>query len=558
MLSNLYIENIAVIEKASIDFTPGFNVLTGETGAGKSIIIDAINAIIGNRVQRDLIRTGTDAAFISAEFNNLSPQTIGFLKTYDIELEDDTLLVQREININGKGKCKINGRPTAVSVLRDIGVHLINIHGQHESYALMSPEQHITYIDKLGNLESELQNYQTAYKAYQKLKNELKKATMDETERERKMDLLRYQIEELEDAELQVGEYEELLEQRRILQNSEKINYALQEAKDALNGTDDSDGALQFLDTTLNALENISSLVSDVEKLQERLQNTLYEIQDCYEEINDLSSSVEDDEESLNDIEARLDLLRTLGRKYGNTVPKMLEFLEKAHQNLQYLEQYGENRQQLEENCDKAYKTACALAKTLSEHRKQISLEFSSAVKNELTFLDMPRVELVISQKPCVLNEYGCDDIELLISTNPGEPPKPIAKIASGGELSRIMLAIKNVLADKDDMNTLIFDEVDTGISGNAAQKVGLKLHSVSESRQVLCVTHLASIASMADTHFKIVKEVYDERTFTQVVPLDYESRRNEIARMISGADLTEAALNYADDMLHRFSSISE
>lgn len=557
MLSNLYIENIAVIEKASIDFTLGFNVLTGETGAGKSIVIDAINAIIGNRVQRDLIRTGAEFAFISAEFNDLSPQTLEVLKSYDIELEDDTLLIQREINTNGKGKCRINGRPTTVSVLRDIGIHLINIHGQHESYTLMSPEQHITYIDKLGDLENELQTYQTAYKAYQKMNNELRKATMDETERERKMDLLRYQIQELEDAELQVDEYEELIEQRRILQNSEKISYALEEAKDALNGTDDSDGALQFLDTTLNALEHISSLVSDAEKLHERLQNTIYEIQDCYEEISDLSSSVEEDEDSLNDIEARLDLLRTLGRKYGNTVPEMLEFLEKAHKDLQYLEQYGENRQQLQEDCDKAYRTACALARTLSEHRKQVGIEFSSAVKNELTFLDMPRVELVISQKPCALNEYGCDNIELLISTNPGEPPKPIAKIASGGELSRIMLAIKNVLADKDDMNTLIFDEVDTGISGNAAQKVGLKLHSVSKSRQVLCVTHLASIASMADTHFKIVKEVHDNRTFTRVLSLNYENRRNEIARMISGTDLTEAALNYAEDMLHRFSKKS-
>lgn len=553
MLSNLYIENIAVIEKASIDFTIGFNVLTGETGAGKSIVIDAINAIIGNRVQRDLIRTGADSAFISAEFSELSPQTVEILKEYDIELEDDTLLVQREINANGKGKCRINGRPAAVSVLRDIGVHLINIHGQHESYSLMSPEQHITYIDKLGNLEIELQTYQTAYKAYQKMCAELKKATMDETERERKMDLLRYQIEELENAELQVGEYEELIEQRKILQNSEKINYALQEAKDALNGSDDSDGALQFLGTALNALEHISSLVSDAEKLHDRLQNSIYEIQDCYEEINDLSSSVEADEDSLNNIEARLDLLRTLGRKYGSTIPEMLEFLEKAHKELQYLEQYGENREQLQEDCDKAYKTASTLAKALSKHREQISQEFSSSVQKELIFLDMPRVELVISQKQCTLNEYGCDDMELLISTNPGEPPKPIAKIASGGELSRIMLAIKNVLADKDDMNTLIFDEVDTGISGNAAQKVGMKLHSVSESRQVLCVTHLASIASMADTHFKIVKEVHDNRTYTQVKPLDYASRRNEIARMISGADLTDAALNYADDMLHRF-----
>lgn len=553
MLSNLYIENVAVIEKASIDFTQGFNILTGETGAGKSIIIDSINAIIGNRILKDLIRTGAETAFISAEFTDLSPSAVEALKQADIELDDDILLIQRKININGKSKCRINGRPASVGVLREIGVHLINIHGQHEGYALMSPESHITYIDKLGQLEDEVDSYRTVYKQYQSLCAKLRKATMDETERERKMDLLRYQIDEIEAADLQTGEYEELIEQKRVLQNSEKISYVLEEAKGYLNGSDESDGALQLLDLLSAALNRIASLLPDTEHIQERLQNASYEIRDCYEEISDLSNTIYEDEDSLNDIEARLDLIHTLSRKYGNTIPEILQYLERSKSELQYLEQYGENRQKLQDDCDEAHKQSCKLAQILSEKRKKVGLDFALSVKKELTFLDMPNVELVVSQKSGALNDFGCDNIELLISANPGEPPKPIAKIASGGELSRIMLAIKNVLADKDDINTLIFDEVDTGISGNAAQKVGLKLHAVSENQQVLCVTHLASIAAMANSHFKIIKEVHDGRTFTQVLPLNHEARRDEIARMISGAELTDAALNYAEDMLSRF-----
>lgn len=553
MLSNLYIENVAVIEKASIDFTQGFNVLTGETGAGKSIIIDSINAIIGNRILRDLIRTGAETAFISAEFTDLPPSAVEALKQEDIELDDGTLLIQREINMNGKSKCRINGRPFPVSILRNIGTHLINIHGQHEGYALMSPESHITYIDRLGQLENDVNNYRSVYKQYQSLSSKLHKATMDETERERKMDLLRYQIDEIEAADLQAGEYEELIEQKRILQNSEKISYVLEEAKGYLNGSDETDGALQLLDLLSSSLNRIVSLLPDTEHIQERLQNASYEIQDCYEELSDLSNTVYEDEDSLNDIESRLDLIHTLSRKYGNTIPEIIQYLEQSKVELQYLEQYGENRQKLQNDCEEAYKQSCKLAQVLSEKRKKVGLDFALSVKRELTFLDMPNIELTVSQTNGSLNDFGCDNIELLISANPGEPPKPIAKIASGGELSRIMLAIKNVLADKDDIDTLIFDEVDTGISGNAAQKVGLKLHAVSEKQQVLCVTHLASIAAMANSHFKIVKEVRDGRTFTKILPLNHEARRNEIARMISGAELTDAALNYAEDMLRRF-----
>lgn len=550
MLSNLYIENIAVIEKTSIDFKKGLNVMTGETGAGKSIVIDSINAVLGNRTSKELIRTGASSAFVSAEFTNLSEKAIAVIDEAGFELEDGELLIQREISTTGKNKCRINGRPATVSTLKEIGVQLINIHGQHESYELMSPELHISYIDKLAGLESEIEAYQEVYKKYKKLSAELKKATVYESERERKIDLLKYQIDELEDADLRDGEYEELNEQKAVLQNSEKIIEAIMSSRALMNGDEESSGVLENLQEINSQLSDISEYMSEVEPINSRIESAIYELEDCLSELTGLTDLVDTDGGSLDSIEERLDLIYTLGKKYGSTIKEMLDFLDKAKKELNALVMYDENREALIKECDKAYKEAEKLAKALSEKRRATSSEFADKVCEEMAFLDMPNVKLVVVQEKCELNSLGCDNIEFLISTNPGEPPKPISKIASGGELSRMMLAVKNVLSDKDDIDTLIFDEVDTGISGSAAQKVGLKLREVSKSRQVLCVTHLAQIAAMGNSHFKISKSVRDEKTFTKVEELDHEGRKQELARIIGGTEMTKASLDYAEEML--------
>lgn len=550
MLSNLYIENIAVIEKTSIDFKKGLNVMTGETGAGKSIVIDSINAVLGNRTSKELIRTGASSAFVSAEFTNLSEKALAVIDEAGFELEDGELLIQREISTTGKNKCRINGRPATVSTLKEIGVQLINIHGQHESYELMSPELHISYIDKLAGLESEIEAYQEVYKKYKKLSAELKKATVDESERERKIDLLKYQIDELEDADLRDGEYEELNEQKAVLQNSEKIIEAIMSSRALMNGDEESSGVLENLQEINSQLSDISEYMSEVEPINSRIESAIYELEDCLSELTGLIDLVDTDGGSLDSIEERLDLIYTLGKKYGSTIKEMLDFLDKAKKELNALVMYDENREALIKECDKAYKEAEKLAKALSEKRRATSSEFADKVCEEMAFLDMPNVKLVVVQEKCELNSFGCDNIEFLISTNPGEPPKPISKIASGGELSRMMLAVKNVLSDKDDIDTLIFDEVDTGISGSAAQKVGLKLREVSKSRQVLCVTHLAQIAAMGNSHFKISKRVRDEKTFTKVEELDHEGRKQELARIIGGTEMTKASLDYAEEML--------
>ena len=466
MLKNLYIENIAVIEKTNIDFTDGLNILTGETGAGKSIVIDAINAILGNRTSRDLIRNGAENAFVSAEFDELSEGTLAALDELGFQTEEDgSLLVQRELSLSGKGKCRIGGRPTTVGVLKELGEKLIDIHGQHASYELMSPELHISYIDKLADDGVLLEAYRSKYSEYKKLKNELNKATVDEGERARKTDLLRYQINELEMADFYVGEYEELKERQQVIENREKIAAAMGEAHEYLSGGEESDGAIRYLELACDSLTEISDCLPELEDTIRRLQSAVYELEDCRDELTGIYDDADSESESLEEIEDRLDLIYTLGKKYGTTIEEMLDFLDKAKAELEYLESYDENREELKERCKAARKEAEKIALELSEKRRKASVEFASSVKEEMTYLDMPGVELVIRQDPCELGPDGMDDIEILITTNPGEIPKPVAKIASGGELSRMMLAIKNVLSDRDNIDTLIFDEVDTGIS---------------------------------------------------------------------------------------------
>ncbi len=552
MLKSLYIENIAVIEKTNIDFTEGLNVLTGETGAGKSIVIDSINAILGNRTSRDLIRNGAENAFVSADFCDLSERSKSAIEEYGFSPEEDgSVQIQRELSLSGKGRCRINGRPATVSVLKSIGEYLIDIHGQHASYELMNPDLHIVYIDKLGSLENDLTDYREAFKEYSDLRSELDKASEDEGERARRIDILRYQVDELEKADLYIGEYEELTERKRIIENREKIASALNAAHEYLSGGDDSDGALYQLEMACGSLEDIGDCLPESSSVAGRIQSALYELEDCSGEILSLFDSADGDGDSIDEIEERLDLIYSLGKKYGSTIEEMLSFLENAKKQLDALERYDENREELIIKCKAAKEKADSLANILSGKRKAAGEYFTEAVRKEMTYLDMPNVTLKIRQEKCGLNRNGCDNIEILISTNPGEIPKPVAKIASGGELSRMMLAIKNVLSDKDDIDTLIFDEVDTGISGSAAQKVGFKLKEVSGNRQVLCVTHLAQIAALADSHYKIVKSVSDGKTFTNVNVLDHEGRKNELARIIGGVEITKATLDYAEEMLN-------
>lgn len=551
MLSQLYIENIAVIEKTGIDFHPGLNVLTGETGAGKSIVIDSINAILGERTSRELVRTGARSAFVTAVFSDLGEQAVHKLAEFGyVPEEDGSVMIQREIHTDGKAVCRINGRPATVSVLKEIGVMLISIHGQHESYDLLSPDLHIRYIDRMGVPEALLSEYRAAFSNMLHMKSALDAFDMDEAQKARQIDLLTYQINELEAAGLRAGEQEELNKIRTRYLNSEKIASAIHTAQSALNGEESFDGALSAVASASDALSETEKYLPEIHELSERIKNIRYDLEDCGEELRGFSSELEYDPADLERIEDRLDVLYRLGLKYGGSVENMIGFLEKSQAQLEDIQLSDEKILQMTKEYQKAKAEAERLAKKISACRKEAARAFTKRVKEELRFLDMPSIDFQVQQEECPLNPLGCDKLQFLISVNAGEPAKPIAKIASGGELSRIMLSIKTVLAGKDDIDTLIFDEVDTGISGSAAQKVGLKLHEVAGHRQVICVTHLAQIAALADTQFLIKKQVRENKTFTDVAELDYEGRKQELARIMGGAQITPLLLENAAEML--------
>lgn len=551
MLSQLYIENIAVIEKASIDFQKGFNILTGETGAGKSIIIDSINAVLGGRVSREIVRNGAKMARVSALFTSIGTETLQKLEELGLSPEEEeNLLLQREIRSEGKTACRINGRPATVSMLREVGLTLLSILGQHESYELLSPEQHVEYIDSFGGLNELKSQYSSAYHKLRSVKKEWDSLLMDEDQKARRMDLLRYQIEELEAGEIRLGEQEELTQQRTMFRNSEKIAESIAIAKNALDGDDESAGAVSSVGTAADSLEDAAQFLPSLTSTAQKLRDLEYNLQDCLAEVREAGESLEYDPARLEQVEERLDQLYRLSLKYGSTEEEMLEFLERSRKELRTIELSDERAQELSEEYERCKAEAIQLAKELSSKRRKAASELVSQVREELTFLDMPGVEFQVEQLRCPLNQWGCDKIQFLLSTNPGEPPRPMAKIASGGELSRIMLAIKTVLSGTDRIPTLIFDEIDTGISGSAARKVGLKLQQVSQNRQVLCVTHLAQIAALADAHFLISKQIRDQKTFTQVLPLDFEGRKREIARIMGGTEITPLLLQNAEEML--------
>ncbi len=550
MLNSLYIENIAVIEKTEIELFSGLNILTGETGAGKSIVIDAINAILGQRTSREIIRNGSDSATVFATFSDYNDTVKTKLEENGYSSGEDELVISRTLSLNGKNTCRINGKPASVSLLRELGLNLINIHGQHESYELFSPDTHIKYIDNLAGNSELLAQYRQSYKEYKRIKKQLDDFVKSETNREQRIDLLTYQVNELEQAGIEPGEIEALTDERRILMNAEKITSALHKAKAYLDGSDTT-GAVDSLDDAVTAMQKASDLNPEYEELFSRINDLYYELQDVSNELSDAIDNSEGNPYRLEEVEERLDLLGKLSRKYGSDEEEMLEFLENARAELDKLLKFDDNVSELEAELNRAFENAQKLADKLSYIREKTSRQFEKRVKEEMQFLNMPNVELVVAQNKRELGSDGQDNIELLISANVGEIPKPVAKIASGGELSRMMLAIKTVLASTDVIDTLIFDEVDTGISGSAAQKVGLKLLEVSKSRQVICVTHQAQIAALADSHFLIEKNVSDGRTYTEIRLLDHEGRRSELARIIDGVNVTETALAHAEELLN-------
>lgn len=551
MLAQLFIRNIAVIEKASIDLEKGFTVLTGETGAGKSIIIDAIHAVLGERTSKELVRTGTDSASVSALFTGLDEDTLSLLDQLSLPREEDgSLLIQRDIRLEGRSTCKINGAPATVSMLKQLGPRLVTIHGQHESYELLSPEVHMEYLDSFAGLESLLAEYQAAYRTLRETQRQLEALQTDEGEKARLSDLLHYQIDEIEAANVRVGEREELEAQRELIRNSEKIASALELLRCLLSGDEESEGLLAGLSQAAAQAGHVAAYLPELAEASQKLQEAGYLLEDVDAILH--GTAVDFDPALQESIEERLDLLYKLGLKYGGSEEKILEYLEDCRIRLHQIEFSDEERERLEAQYETQKTAAIALAKELSEQRKAASKQFISQVKGELAFLNMPGIAFETEIQRVPLYHMGCDKLQFLVSANKGEPPKPMSKIASGGELSRIMLAIKTVLSGKDKVDTLIFDEVDTGISGAAANKVGQKLKQVSQNRQVLCITHLAQIAALADHHFLISKHVEGERTYTQVQGLDFEGRKREVARIIGGDQVTDLQLEMAGEMLKK------
>ena len=551
MLSNLQIENIAIIKEAVIDFYDGFNVMTGETGAGKSIIIDSLNAILGERTSRELIRTGCDYANVEARFYDNSQQVKDVLNELSIEAEaEGEILISRKMTSDGKNICKINGANATVSMLKKLGTALVDIHGQADNRALLDPEMHLSYIDSIAENEDCLADYQQSFYKYSDVRAQLEKLNFDEEQKMRRLDILNYQINEIEQANLTVGEYDELKDKQAFFRNAEKLSTALNNAHAALNGDAENEGAVSLGFSAFNSLNTCGSINDSLEQLKSRIEEGAYILSDCADSLSSILESLDFDESDVNAVEERLDVIYNLTRKYGKTEEEILEFLDNAQKERDSIENADELKIKLEKEKELLYKEAFDKAKVLSKTRKQAGDSFCKNVKKELSFLDMPFVELFVDMKECELSETGIDSVEFFLSANVGEEPKPLCKIASGGELARIMLAIKCVLAKRDMISTLVFDEIDTGVSGSAAHKIAVKLKELSASHQVICVTHLAVIASFADTHLLISKSEKGGKTYTSLTKLDREQRAQELARIMGGAEVSELMLKNAEEML--------
>ena len=551
MLRTLSIENIAVIEKAKIDFDGGLNVLTGETGAGKSIVVDSINAVLGERTSKELVRTGSDFAFVSAFFENINATVYGELEKLGYTPEDDgSLLITRRISKDGRSSCRINGIPATVSVLHTLGKALVNIHGQHDSQSLLDPEQHYKFIDMLSGDSSVLSDYKAAFSRFLSVRRELKALTAAADSADKNTELLEYQIKELEEADIKIGEAQALNARKKVMDSAEKAAKAYSSALEAVNGDDENPGAESLLQSALESVVRFSELSPEIKKAAALLENAVDEIADAKSVIGGELSVLDFDPREREEIEERLDELFRLGKKYGDGEEKMLAYLDNAKRKLNSIVNNEEELEKLNDEYDKAYADVLAAAEKLTALRKKTAQKFAEDVKNQLAYLDMPKINFTVDFKKGIMSSAGLDKIEFLISANPGEEPKPLVKIASGGELSRIMLGIKSILAYNDTVDTLIFDEIDTGVSGRASQKIGLKLKEVSKNTQVICVTHSAQIASNADSHFLISKDISGDRTFTSVTLLNRSQRRNELARIMGGLEITDAMLNSAEELL--------
>ena len=548
MLNLLHIENIAVIECADISFDGGFNILTGETGAGKSIVIDAISAILGERAYRDMIRTGTNKASVRAVFTGV-PELPWFADN-GVEYDPETI-IQREVFLDGKNVCRVNGTLITVSILRKLGIQLINIHGQHDSAALFDENNHLQFLDAFAENEDLRAGYEQKYSEVAALRREIQRLQMDESEKLRRMETLRYQIDEISKANLTAGEDDALEERRKILQNAEKLSDSMYAAVECLYGSDDTDGAATLLAEAERELARLSRFTDAYGQLHDRISDLMYQVQDVAEELRDAKDDLSYSADELEQIESRLDVIHRLRRKYGTTCEDILQYLDRAQQELDEIEFADDHVQRLQIKCEKAEKEAWNAAITLRNNRMAAAQELSERILMELAQLDMPKVQFSCNFTETELTPIGADQVAFYMSANAGEALKPMSKVASGGELARIMLAMKNVLAEQDQVATLIFDELDTGVSGRAAQKVAEKLRSVAKSKQVLCVTHLPQLAALADTHLLIAKEERDGRTYTTVTPLDREGRKRELARIIGGANITETTLKSAEEMLN-------
>ena len=548
MLSVLHIENIAVIEQAEILFEGGFNVLTGETGAGKSIVIDAISAILGERTYRDVIRTGANRAFVSAIFTNI-PQYDWFSEN-QVEFDPQELQVQREIYADGRNVCRVNGRPVSVASLKKLGGRLINIHGQHDSQQLFDEENHLTYLDAFARDEQELEAYQQAFSAMQSVQREIQKLSMDESEKLRLVETLTFQIEEICAANLVSGEEEQLKERRKVLQNAEKLSDALRMADEALYGGDSSDGAAGLLSNAEHALSRVSTISADMQTLHQKISDLMYSVQDAADELRAMRDDLSYSEGELEEIEERLDAIHKLKRKYGASVEDVLAYLADSEQRLDEIEFASDRIETLKKREAELQKETIRQGEILREKRLSAAQAMESRICDELRQLDMPKIRFVCEFTPQQPMQTGLDSVRFLMSANVGENLKPLSKVASGGELARIMLAMKQVLAQQDGVPTLIFDEVDAGVSGRAEQKVAYKLWTVSKGRQVLCVTHLPQIAAMADAEYTVEKRVENERTYTSVLHLDESGRKQELARLIGGSMITETTLAGAAELL--------
>ena len=547
MLSTLHIENIAVIEQAEIAFDSGFNVLTGETGAGKSIVIDAISAILGERASREMIRTGAQKAFVSAIFSGV-PELPWFAEN-QIPYEPE-LGISREIFADGKNSCRVSGKPVTVSTLRKLGVQLIQIHGQNDSQQLFDEATHIGYLDLYAHDEALLADYRQAYDKVSVVQQEIRRLSMDESEKLRLVETLKFQIDEIERAELQSGEEDELLERRKVLQNAEKLTDAMEAAVSALYGDETSDGAAAMIANAAHALERVSRVSDEMRQLSGKLNDLMYTAQDIADELRDKKDDLTYSADELEQIEERLDTLHMLKRKYGGSVEDVIAFCEKAKRQLDEVEFASDRIEQLQKKLSALQTAMQEKGMALSAARKMAAEKLQAAISSELMQLDMPKIQFVCEFSTQQPQENGLDAVRFLMSANVGESLRPLSKVASGGELARIMLAMKNVLAAEDSVGTMIFDEVDAGVSGRAAQKVAYKLWTVAKGRQVLCVTHLPQIAAMADTEFTVEKRVENGRTYTSVLRLDVAGRRQELARLTGGSMITETTLAGAAELL--------